>query len=214
MTILENLFELIEKSQEQINYLEKRLEEEKQNKEKMLNQKIPIRLSDFVGELSKLSGVNILDMYIKITTNIFVDSERESFEMEYAKKRQEGHNLEIQIFGHKTANNAEVKPFKLLLYFPLDFEKLQADRKPLLEHCTARRTKGTASSLPQKEIVVDKNIGDIVCEFSPKQLMMQDSSLFTPKAMLIEAVGNCLENGKTFKETEPNLENKSKEKTF
>ncbi len=206
------IYDQLNRTQDNIDYLEQKLAEEKQKQEDLLNQKISIRLADLIGEISSLSDVNILDMNINITTNIFIDAQRPDFTMEYAKKRQEGHNLEVQILGNKSVRNVHATPFKFYLYFPLDFEKKQADGKTLLDHCSARPPQVTSISFPQKEIVVNKNIGDLVCDFTVRQL--QNNGLSIPKELVIGAVENCFEKEKIFREESTKIATKQEEKTL
>ena len=149
----------------EINDLSKKLESTKNKYQELISATICIKFSDLVQEIAKLSNINVLDLDIKISTNMFIEYKSE-FIIENLSQRIYS-NLEVTIKNSKSGE-------KLYLYFPFDFYSKFADGTILFDHCSPIKTED------EWEIVVDKRIGGLICTFSFEKLLKDSYHVSSP----------------------------------
>ena len=191
----EELLERINEKRSKIASLHRRLGAERVELKSMHQEKLNVRLADFASEISKLSETNVLDMKIAVNTNIFVDDE-EKLDEEFIK-RHNNTNLEI-VFESKSNKSNNNTPFSCRLYRPLDFNQIQADGKPLIDHCSIEKHPNASEFCEEKNVVVvNKDIGDIICPFRVEEIIYEDfSSTCEPSSLIKEVLVNCYNNQK------------------
>lgn len=171
---------------DKINSLSKELEETKTQYQQLISNSISIKLADLVHEIAKLANTNVLDMNIKVTTNMFV-SNKNKFTFRNVSKNIYS-NLEISLKFNKPN---EINPSKLYIYFPLDFYSKFADGEILFDHCSLVEVEDGY------EIVVNKHIGGLICRFSFEQLL-KEYSHSPSQSLVYQAIKNCYNNGKLY----------------
>lgn len=80
---------------------------------------------------------------------------------------------------------------------PFDLDKIQADGKTLLEHCSARSHFIIEELI--SEIIINKNIFDVILDFNLEFLLRQDGEEYFPVNLLNQAILNCLNKYKYVK---------------
>lgn len=177
----------IEDAKSSVDDLTKKLEAAKQRHKELISNPISIKLSDLVYEISKILDVNVLDMNIKITTNMFL-GDKNKFKLDIVSKRIQS-KLEVAIDGGKQSPS----PFKLHMYFPLDFSSKFVDGSILFDHCSLLELNDCY------EVIVNKQIGGLICSFSMENLLNGTGYISSQSDLLKEAVKNCYNNDKLIK---------------
>ena len=182
----------IKEKQTEVENLSKTLETEQQELSALENLNFQIRLSDLVQSLSAVSGVNVLDMSVSLTTNIWVSDDAEAKSILDANKPFT--RLAIHLISKETQDNK--KPFTFYIYQPLDFEQIQADGRPLRDHCTVVDIPNASElSEDSKRIDVTESVGEIVCTFNINEIANNNFLAFgCSKELLQEAIIDCYNN--------------------
>ena len=156
--------------------------------------KFSVRFCDLVKEISELSGVPVKDMGLELGTtvaywgkknlDILVNMMNDS----YARYSVVGNFIEVTI----SSSNWKLFDFEFCYKFkvPLALDRVQADGKILLEHCSA------CSSWIKEEliskIVINKNIFDVILDFNLEFFLRHDEEEYFPVNLLNQALLNCL----------------------
>lgn len=179
--------------------------------------KVSVSLEDLVKELSSLTGISILNMGIKIETNVGywgINNKRRILELMNSSDQHlnctENYNKnnfwEIALFADKNKNLREnTQVFCYCMGFKLNLEELQSDGKTLLEHCSAEVCYDDMQGSHYTNLVINKNIGSLNCNFSLYDLVKDEitkgySSRWYPSDLLMQAVINCVERQKDEKQ--------------
>jgi len=151
----------------------------------LMNQTISVKFEDLLLELSSITGLSLLETNIEVRTNIFLD-ENESLNTSIVRKYAENNNLEIVLKGN--SNNSK---YFYCIVIPLNFNKTQADGKPLIDHCAIKENINNFYDEKTYEIIVDKGITDIICEFRMGNLLNNNITSFgLSKEILKQAIIN------------------------
>lgn len=152
--------------------------------------KVSIALSDLVEELSKLSGISILNMEISVgfENTIYCDYKGNLL----SEENFDNNVILINMLGDNTLGYYDsTQPFRYQITYPFDLKELQADGKTLLEHCSSCHN-GLNSYL----LHVDKRIGDIICHIDMEKIIRGDELNWNPPSLFIKAIMNCVKQGK------------------
>lgn len=195
-TILEGMNEWASKVSEEINSLGETT--------------VPVKLSDLVQEMANLTGVNVLDMGIKITTDVVYWGKNDKKKMlelinsEVIPLKCKGDSVWknhwlLELFANKNENMHAEKnqSFCFSMLFDLRLDEVQADGKTLFEHCAAEIGYDKILHKHYTFLAIDENIGDLILNLSLKDLARDDSvekyNTWYPSCILSLAVINCVE---------------------
>lgn len=158
--------------------------------EKEMQKVIPIKLSDLVKELCDITNTDISKLNIKITTNMFLSklSYDSASDLDQEKlSRRINTNLEVNIQDETNKSSG----INICMYFPFDFSDKLANGTTLFDAC------GLNSLKNDFEIVIDKNIGDYICNFSLDRILNgTQAPKCQPSGVLQQAIKNCYNNNK------------------
>lgn len=160
----------------------------------LLNQSVvSITLGDLVGEISKLSGISVLNMGVEVGFKHRIRYRKVDEDSLFNINFDEN-CVYIWIYGDGSSDNTdEAQPFHYLIINPINLRELQADGKTFFEHCSDCNQIG----FENKELKVDKRIGDIICHIDMEKIIRGDDDFnWRPHSLLIEAIMNCIEQGK------------------
>lgn len=153
--------------------------------EKMI---IPIRLGDLLLEISKLSGINVNSLKIKVETDmefLGVHSEEEMFSL--FNQNNTNYNVTLLIEG------VNVNKGSIVMYitrFPLNRELKENNNGLLVEHCSIKPVNNFGRTYTK--VVLDKNVEDIVLNFKLYHLDKLENYYWYPSELFTKAVINCL----------------------
>lgn len=174
----------------------------------LASNKVCVNLEDLIIELSSLTGINILNMGIKIETNVGYwgkNSLRKILELmnSYDQHLNCTYNYnknnfwKITLFANKDKHPCKNKQsFYYEMSFKLNLEELQSDGKSLLEHCSTKVDYDDVQGLHYTKLVIDKNIGSLNCNLSLNDMVKEECSRWYPADLLTQAVINCVERQK------------------
>ena len=83
-------------------------------------------------------------------------------------------------------------PFSYEITYSLDLKELQVDGRTFFEYCS-----WGDSGLSSYSLKVDKRIGDIICHIDMEKIIRGDKYNWNPSSLLIEAIMNCIQDGKS-----------------
>lgn len=175
--------------------------------------KITITLGDLINELSSLTGINISDIGINISTRIgywgknklnemielMEDENQIGYCMGYNADRR--YYWDLYLFSNKYNQMYDKDSQKFCYHFILDFklDEIQNDGKTLLEHCVLVKGYDGLQGLYYTLFSLEKNIGELNLNLSLNDLIYKDTEekyvrRFYPNELIEKAVINCLEN--------------------
>ena len=171
--------------------------------QEQISQIISIRLIDLLNELCSITKTKLSCLDVNVTTNMFLNKlsydSVDDLTCDALQKRINS-NLEISI-----VDKSETKrnPLNIRIYFPLDLTSLMANGETLFNSLSLKSLENDF------EIVLEKNIGEYVCNFSVDNIINQTlTPICEPAGVLKQAIINCYENNKTLNK---NTEKFSKE---
>ena len=155
---------------------------------------LPIKLSDLVNELCKLTNSNINSLNIYLTTNTLLSqipyNKPEDLTIENIQNNIK-QNLQIVIEDKNLYNR---NPLKINLLFPLNLNDKMANGEPIFNNLEL-------ISVDQDfEIIIGKNIGEYICTFTLDDMFTQDKLLSEPDGVLKTAIINCYKSKKIYSE--------------
>ena len=176
----------------------------------LASNKVCISLEDLITELSSLTGISILDMGIKIETNVGYWGKNNIRKMLELMNLSDQHlsctgnynknNFwEITLFADKgTHPRKDKQAFCYEMSFKLNLEELQSDGKSLLEHCSTKVGYDDMQGLHYTRLVIDKNIGSLNCNLSLNNIVQDEITegyfrRWYPTDLLTQAIINCVE---------------------
>ena len=176
----------------------------------LASDKVCISLEDLITELSSLTGISILDMGIKINTNVGYwgkNNIRKMLELMNSSDQHlsctgnynKNNFWEITLFADKDKHPRKDKQaFCYEMSFKLNLEELQSDGKSLLEHCTTKVSYDDMQGLHYTRLVIDKNIGSLNCNLSLNNIVQDEITegyfkRWYPTDLLTQAIINCVE---------------------
>lgn len=150
--------------------------------------KFSIKLGDLLDEMCWLSETNVEDLEISLYANVSLDGV---------------HNIEDFLGYISDVNNCHINfrlssdnkgdySFNYATLLSMNLNSIQADGRTLLEHCSAvveRRRNGGEYT----ELVVDKDIENVILSFNLNYLSMETSATWRPADLFTQAVLNCEE---------------------
>lgn len=155
------------------------------------NQTVSIALKDLVEELSKLTGISILNMGVKI----ILDIESPMFDLTPLLNKDFSNSIfHILLCGDSSLEfDDDTQPFAYRIEKTMDLKEKQADGKIFLEHCSSKQSR---NGLTHK-LVFDKRIGDLIVKVDFEKLFMSDDRFdWYPVDLMTTTITNCLEQGK------------------
>ena len=172
--------------------------------------KVSVSLEELIKELSSLTGISILNMGIKIETNIGYWGRNN---MRSILKLMNSYNQDLSCTGNYNKNNfwgitlfadKNTHPRKkeqLFCYemsFKLNLEEVQADGKSLLDHCSVRVYNDDMQGEDYTRLVIEKNVGSLNCTLNLKDLVKDEVTegyvtRWYPTDLLTQAIINCVE---------------------
>lgn len=174
----------------------KALQEESKNMSEEFNtlaqsQVVSVSLTDLVEELSRLTGISILNMGIDIKFDISCDRIYDLdllLNNEYSNK-----DVEILLYGDSSLDTSDrYQPFIYRMTYPINLREKQADGRTFLEHCSRCSSYCGGSDY----LRFDKRIGDIICHLNIEQIVAGRRYTWKPISLMTEAMINCIEKGK------------------
>ncbi|MCI9233922.1 MAG: hypothetical protein HFH08_04935 [Bacilli bacterium] len=217
----ENQKYLLEEKQRRENILRSLVQESEEEAKKLSTlfdqNVVSIALSDLIEELSKLSGISILNMKISVDfeSTIYCGSDvsfskdmLENAKLEYFSGKNSANNtVSIHILGDNTLEEYEAnQPFSYEITYPLNLREPQADGKTFFEHCSCHY-----NGLSSYSVQVDRRIGDIICHIDMEKVIRGDEYNWKPSSLLMTAIMNCVEQGKYI---DPTISPKEKQKVL
>lgn len=184
--------------------LEKELSPQKQKHQEIVNEindlgnnNVLVRLGDLVAELSKLTGIDILNM--DISANIY----------ESVSRTASSDMVEIIVSLYSSLIEDESKhQFIYEIRYQTREEEKQADGKLLSDHCSLGYSYTTRSGYSMVRIL-NRNIGELLCKIKIKNLIGKDHDKWYPVSLISKAILNCIEQEKCV-----SLEVKEKQKVL
>lgn len=202
-TDINNITYEIEKKGQEFSNSIVNLTEELRSKQKELNEikdyKVIIRLGDLIDELLKIFNLdkNIDTVNCNVSTSISYfgkKSKDEIIKLNNDSKYGLGYGkkfMYILIEGTKKTARYSYQPksFIYSIFLPLDFEKIQADGKNLLEHSSIKAERDNKKK--NNTIIIDKNVEDLILDIDLNTLLSVNKPNFYPANLFRNAVGNC-----------------------
>lgn len=196
---------------ERLKALENDLSEKRSELDNLNDTTFPIKLIDFITELSYLTNVDIKNMSISIECDIirwgknrnikeflkFIDDTR-------SKGKYINPKLVVTLIGSKNTPFYENHPHPFYYYFniPFNMYEIQLDGKTMLEHCSVIKEYNDFRGKYYTKIVVDKKIENIILNIKLRDILKKDDILdktvafdsgFYPVNIFTEAARNCIE---------------------
>ena len=156
-----------------------------------------IRLGDLISEISYLSGVRIDDIHVSLLTNIRCDDEviddKVLDEIEKSIEcSEEPKGIMFRLWSEANKNYDNYISFSYFTFLPfMGFSSIQASGRQLLEHISFVDRK-YGDILQHKEVVIDKDIENVVCNFSAGCLNYTNGISWYPASLISQAVINCV----------------------
>ena len=151
---------------------------------------IPIKLSDLINELCSITKNNIKSLDVFLTTNVLLSqisyNEPEDLTLEKLQHKLKS-KLEIKISNN---NLQEKSPINIQFELPLDISSKMANGELLFDNL------GLLNKGNDFEIIVEKNIGNYICNFTLDQILSEIQLSSQPKGALKKAVINCYKSKK------------------
>lgn len=196
----------------------------------LASNKVCVSLGNLITELSSLTGINVLNMGIKIETNVGYwgkNSIRKILELMNSSDQRlnctgnynKNNFWEITLFADEGLHPRKDKQaFCYEMSFKLNLEELQSDGKSLLEHCSTKVGYDDLQGLHYTCLVIDKNIGGLNCNLSLNNLIQDeitegDFRRWYPTYLLTQAILNCVEKQNKQKQQNPSSVFKGKIKS-
>lgn len=146
--------------------------------------KVSIPFTDFVEELSRLTGISILNMKIKVDVSNYINDNGKL--MCHRKPF-----CDVSICEESELDDYQ-SPFSYKIVYPVSMDEKQGDGKTLEEHCNRKlNVLETYAS-----VSVNKRIGDIICHFDTKTTKINNGELCISNGLLAEVIINCIKQGK------------------
>lgn len=194
----------IESVKERLNTLETDLSQKRNKLDELKNTTVPVKLIDFITELSSLIGVDINDMSINIECD-FIRWDKNRNIKEFLKyieaKKHEGTyiNLSLNILLISYKNTTIYKNQNLRFYYsfktPFNLTEIQLDKKTMLDHCSVKKMYDDMQGEYYTKIVVDKKIDKIILNIKLGDIFknVKYAPNFYPCDIFNEAIRNCVE---------------------
>lgn len=182
----EEFAKLIEQLNYQINIRRRELDMLQENAH------FPVRLGDLIFELSNFSGLDIHSIDVSLKTNVMFLGSYNFVEMvNLYKNSKKNYYIRMQIDSKET-NGKDIK-FSYFSFLPIDFNAIQEDGKTLLEHCSLVTTEMFDGNYT--EIVIDKDIDDVILYFDLSYLQMNETVSWYPADLFTQVIINCINKG-------------------
>ncbi len=180
--------EAFEKLMEQLNY---RIGIKRRELDRLQeNARFPVRLGDLIFELSNFSGVDIHDIDVSLKTNVMFLGNYNFIEMlELYNNSKSSYYIRMQLNGKKT----DETKFSYFSFLPIDFNIIQDDGRTLLDHCSLVTTEMFDGKYT--EIVIDKDIDDVILYFDLSYLQMNETISWYPVDLFTQVIINCINKG-------------------
>lgn len=144
-----------------------------------------VKLGDLLEEICWLSETNVEDLDVSLVSNISLIGEynKEEF-LKYVKD----YRMNFMLSGFNTSGYS----FNYITSLSMDLDSIQADAKDLKEHCSVI-TKKHLNGKMYTELVVDKDIENIILGINLNLLCLDTSATWRYADLFTQAVLNCEE---------------------
>ena len=161
-----------------------------------------VRFGDLLKSISKVSGVNIMDMNYSISFDVCYPGKYNLLEVvNLMDKDKKTHLMLVSIIGSRDLNNVLKVPFYYNFYFPIDLTKIQSNGKKLFNYCYTNSEYNFIDGSYYTYLKLDNNILDIILEFKLKDLLKPNSIEQYPMNLLINSISDTLENYEKMSDT-------------
>lgn len=155
------------------------------------NQTVSIALKDLVEELSKLTGISILNMGIEINMDINCEMFYLTplLDEDFSEK-----TFDVSLSGDSSLDfDDNTQPFAYRIECPMDLKEKQADGKIFLDHCSSKQSRNGLTY----RLVFDKRIGDLIVKINFEKIFKSDNTFdWYPVDLMNTVIINCIEQGK------------------
>lgn len=152
------------------------------------NRIVSVRLGDLLDEICWLSQTNVENLEISLCANISLDGVYSATEFLKYINYPEEYIINFRLSG----GNKGVYAFNYVAALSMNFDSIQADGNTLFEHCSAV-TKRRFNDVEYTELVVDKDIENIILNFTYNYLSLDTNASWRPADLFTQAVINCEE---------------------
>ena len=152
---------------------------------------VSVKLGDLLDEICWLSETNVEDIDVSLTSNVSLDGVYDMNEFLRFVGNSKNYSMKFSLSNNGKDSNKQYM-FNFLTNLSMDFDSIQADGKTLLEHCSTCISK-RLNRMQYTELVVDKDIDNIILEFNLNYLNLDTCAMWRPADLFTQAVINCID---------------------